>query len=80
MTPINTDQVQRTVQILLAYLEDPRNNTPNDMLEGIISGKSLLRGILNGNLVVCQKANPVQDPPLVVPEGDPSPPGEPELE
>lgn len=54
MTPINQEQVNQTAQMLLVYLEDPKNVTPNNMLEGIVSGKSLLRGILSGSLVVCQ--------------------------
>ena len=56
LQPLNEEHVQKTTQILLAYLDDERNVTPNNMLEGIVSGKSLLRGILSGNLVICQRA------------------------
>jgi len=54
LTPINQEQIQGTCQVVLAYLDDEANSTPNNMLEGIVSGKSLLRGILAGQLVVCQ--------------------------
>ena len=56
MTPLDQKQVVQTAQIVLAYLGNPENSTPNDMLEGIVSGKSLLRGIISGSLVVCQPA------------------------
>lgn len=69
LQPLPAEQVQKTVQVLLTYLDDPRNTTPNDMLEGIVSSKSLLRGILAGQVVVCQnvagepdKAAPVKKP------------------
>lgn len=55
LQPINQEQVQQTAQIVLTYLDDPENRTPNNMLEGIVSGKSLLRGILAGQLFVCAK-------------------------
>jgi len=54
LQPINQEQVQQTAQVLLSYLDDPNNSTPNSQLEGIVSGKSLLRGILAGNLMICQ--------------------------
>ena len=54
LKPFAPEQIQSTAQIVLAYLDDPANNTPNNMLEGIVSGKSLLRGIVSGQLVVCQ--------------------------
>jgi len=64
LQPINQEQVQSTTQVLLAYLDDPENKTPNNMLEGIVSGKSLLRGILAGNLVICQNMElPADAPP-----------------
>lgn len=55
LKPINQEQVQGASQVILAYLDDGANTTPNNLLEGIVSGKSLLRGIISGNLVVCQK-------------------------
>ena len=54
LVPLDVEQIQRTAQVMLAYLGDPENKTPNNMLEGIVSGKSLLRGITAGTLVLCQ--------------------------
>jgi len=65
LQPLNPEQVQSTAQVLLAYLDDPSNKTPNNMLEGIVSGKSLLRGILGGQLVICQAAAPEAPPEAV---------------
>lgn len=62
--PVNEEQVQQTAQIILTYLDDPGNKTPNNMLEGIVSGKSLLRGIIAGALVVCHKEPATEDKPL----------------
>jgi hypothetical protein len=55
LKPINQEQVQQASQVMLAYLDDGANTTPNNLVEGIVSGKSLLRGIINGSLIVCQK-------------------------
>jgi len=63
LTPISQEQVQKAVQVVLDYLSNPANSTPNDILEGIVSGKSLLRGIAAGSLVVCQN----QDVSPVIP-------------
>ena len=69
MTPLDKESVVQTAQIALAYLNDKRNATPNDMLEGIVSAKSLLRGIVAGNLVVCQVDAPPGHPgPTPVPK------------
>jgi len=54
LQPIQQEQVQQTLQVVLAYLEDENGVTPNAMIDGIVSGKSLLRGILGGQLLVCQ--------------------------
>ena len=54
LTPLDPEQIQRTAQVMLSYLDDPENKTPNNMLEGIVSGKSLLRGITAGALVLCE--------------------------
>lgn len=67
MQPIPTEQIQSTVQVLLAFLDSDGANVPGNMLEGVVSGKSLLRGILTGNLVVCQV------PPANGPDGAPGP-------
>ena len=61
LQPINQEQVAKTLQVVLAYLEDPTKSTPNPMLEGIVSGKSLLKGILSGGLVICELAPPGAD-------------------
>jgi hypothetical protein len=54
MKPINQEQVVQTSQVVLAVLSDEDSSTPNKYLEGVVSGKSLLRGIISGQLVVCQ--------------------------
>ncbi len=72
MTPINQEGVQQAAQVMLAYTSDPRNTTPNNMLEGMVSAKSLLRALMDGSLVVCepgQKAAP-EVPTLPVQEDD----------
>jgi len=51
---LDKESVQSTAQVMLTYLDDPANKTPNNMLEGIVSGKGMLRGLINGNLVLCQ--------------------------
>lgn len=58
MKALPAEQIQTTVQVLITYLDDKNNSTPNDMLEHIVSGKNLLRLILNGQLVVCQPGAP----------------------
>jgi len=63
------EQVQGTAQQVLAYLDDPTNKTPNNMLEAIVSGKSLLRGIITGQLIVCQQLAPEKEKCL---EGPPA--------
>ena len=68
LQPVNKDQVQKTAQVVLAYLEDARNVTPNDMLDGVVSGKSLLRALINGNLIVCQQVEAEQPPIVITPE------------
>ena len=68
MKPINQEQVVQTAQILLAVISDVDGSTPNRYLEGVVSGKSLLRGILSGELVVCSKEGSEDTPQ---PQGDP---------
>lgn len=63
MKPLPADQILQTAQILLAYLDSPTNSTPNNMLEGVVSGKSLMRGLISGALVVCQTNAPAAPPP-----------------
>ena len=68
LQPLDPQNVQVTVNVLLAYLDDPRQSTPNDQLDGIVSAKSLCRAILKGDVVVCKDvpkpaAKPVKRPP-----------------
>lgn len=70
MKPLPKEQVQQTAQILLAYLDSPENSTPNNMVEGIVSGKSLMRGLITGTLVVCQTNVPAAAPPADPPAGE----------
>lgn len=58
MRPINQEQVVQTAQILLAVISDEEGSTPNKYLEGVVSGKSLLRAIIAGKLVVCATGAP----------------------
>lgn len=79
--PIPRDQIQGTAQVMLAYLDDPKNSTPNNLVEAITSGKSLLRQIIQGNLVVCAvapDAPPKQEEPPMPTE--PPKPTEPKAE
>ena len=68
LRPVNQEAVEKTMQILLTYLDDPVNVTPNNILEGIVSAKSLIRGILGGGLFICQNEpeskleNPEREP------------------
>ena len=56
LKPINQEQVQQTSQVMLAFLSEESVSIPGNLLEGIVSGKSLLRGIIQGQLLVCQNA------------------------
>jgi hypothetical protein len=70
MKPIDMQQIQGPVQVLLTVLSDENGSTPNHLLEGVVSGKSLLRAILQGNVVVCQAENaaPPAPTPAIAPE------------
>ena len=75
LQPIQQEQVQQTLQVVLAYLEDEHGVTPNAMVDGIVSGKSLLRGILSGQLLVCQNvAAPAGPGPVVIEDDMPQEP------
>lgn len=54
LQPLNPEQVQPTVQNLLAFLDREDVNIPGNMVESIVSGKSLLRALLGGQLVLAQ--------------------------
>jgi len=47
------EQVQQAAQVMLALLSDESVSVPGNLLEGVVSGKSLLRAIVQGSLVVC---------------------------
>jgi hypothetical protein len=70
MTPLPAEQVQQASQVLLAFLDSDGASVPGNMIEGVVSGKSLLRGILSGALVVCQTA-PAAPPAPAAPKLDP---------
>jgi len=74
MQPLPPEQIQATAQVLLAFLDSDGATVPGNLLEGVVSGKSILRGILQGTLVVCQVGVPAM-PPVEVPkpEAEPEP-------
>ena len=51
----NHDQALQAVQVLLTVLSDEGSSTPNNLLESVVSGKSILRGLLQGSLVLCEE-------------------------
>ena len=58
--PVEQDSIIAASDMTLEHLSDPSLSTPNYRLEGIVSMKSILRGLVSGALVVCEQ----------VPEGD----------
>jgi len=56
--PINEEQVQQTADLLLSFLSDASVSVPAPLVDGIVSGKSLLRGLVSGQLVVCTAVQP----------------------
>jgi hypothetical protein len=62
MRIVPAEQVQQTVQVLLTFLDSENAKVPGNLLDGVVSGKSLLRGLLNGQLVVGQVDLPKQAP------------------
>jgi hypothetical protein len=72
MRIVPAEQVQQTVQVLLTFLDSENAKVPGNLLDGVVSGKSLLRGLLNGQLVIGQVDLPKQAPmPLPVTEETP---------
>lgn len=67
MTPIG-NHVQETARIVLDYLSSPDRDTPNNLVEGIASGKSLLRAIISGDLVVCDPSKRTKPPAQAAPD------------
>lgn len=68
LQPLDQEQILPVAQTLLAFLDRDDVTIPGNLLEAIVSGKSLLRGLLQGGLVVCQVT---QDAPVVKPEPEP---------
>lgn len=74
LRPLDPQAVQPTVQTLLAFLDDESVSVPGNMVENIVSGKSLLRAILAGKLVVAQN---MEAPAQNDSEGEPADPTKP---
>jgi hypothetical protein len=55
--PIDEEPVKQAAQLLLSFLSDASVSVPAPLVDGIVSGKTLLRGIINGQLVVCAPAD-----------------------
>ena len=53
MTPIDPQQAQQTAQVLLTFLSDENVSVPANLIEGIVNGKAMLRGILSNQLFIC---------------------------
>lgn len=71
MNPLPTEQVHSTLQVLLAVLSDEGVRIPGNMLEGVVSGKTLIRSIIGGQLVICQPTPPEQKGPAEKPKAKP---------
>jgi hypothetical protein len=69
MKQIDANQYIPGVRALLEIMSSPSVNIPGQMLEGALSGKSILRGIASGQLVLCEESPPEPDG-----DGDDSPP------
>jgi hypothetical protein len=54
----NQEQLQQTCQIALTVLSDEGVRIPGNALEGIVSFKSLIRAILQGQVVLCAAEQP----------------------
>ena len=52
--PVQPEQVQQSCQIGLAVLSDEECRIPGNLVEGIMSFKSLLNALIQGSLVICQ--------------------------
>lgn len=63
MNPLPTDQVHGAVQVLLTVIGDERASIAGNMVEGVVSAKSLLRGILGGQFVICAPTPPEKPKP-----------------
>ena len=75
MKPIsNHDQALQSVQCLLTVLSDETRSTPNNLLEGVVSGKSILRGLIQGGLMLCSTRPEPEKKELLTPPPPPPPP------
>lgn len=74
MQKIPSEQIQQPVQILLTFLDSDGASVPGNLLEGVVSGKSILRGLLSGSLGLVslnqQPAAAAPTPEVVVEEVD----------
>jgi len=60
------EQVQKACQLGLTVLSAPETPIPGNMLDAIQSFKSLLGGVISGQLFICEKEAPpkeVVEPP-----------------
>lgn len=65
---IQKDAVLPTVEALLAFLERQDLMVPGDMLEKIVSGKSLLRALLQGQVVIATRPREKAEEVVASPE------------
>ncbi len=56
------EQVQRACQLGLTVLSSPETHIPGNLLDAIQSFKSLLGGVIAGNLFICENAPKVEVP------------------
>lgn len=72
LKPVDQANVQTTAQQMLAFLDREDVAVPGNMLEGIVSGKSLLRALLAGQLVIAQNVEEPKKPDAKKPEKKPA--------
>jgi hypothetical protein len=65
---VNSDAVKTTVRTMLQFLERDDVMAPTSLSEQISSGKTLLRALLTGQLVLAQ---PEQQPAAAIPDANP---------
>ena len=59
---LSQEAVQPTVTALLAFLDSKDITVPGNMVESIVSGKSLLRALASGQLVLASKSEAMPQP------------------
>jgi hypothetical protein len=57
---LNGEAIIPTAQALLSYLDREDIHVPGNLVEAIVSGKSLLRALAQGQLVLAQHVNESQ--------------------